>query len=260
MKALIASDESVTVRGISAALQLAGFEVDVVRTLTPLVDRLRHSEPGPLVFVIDLDRVPVLELGAPQLTALIEAGTARNQTVLVLTSVVPQTMAEGLFYWAKPCTKQDIQSAFSRLSTPPSHLRFGRFEQAETPSLPAAPTPIDWRVISELIGESDSDQRGLIVDYLELGLDAHLAFAAALGVVDLNTIARATHRLSGGLGSVGALHAAALAQRVNVAARARDFELVMSLGASLLSELSRVEQTLREALELPLGPTKRAAS
>ena len=128
-------------------------------------------------------------------------------------------------------------SAGFRTETPPGFSRTAQNSdmQLRESSTPMSSDTFDPTALGELLDLGDEDDRGLVVELIEIFLrDAPArvqALVEAAATRDFGGVERAAHALRGSAGNLGALAVQRLAESLQVAGRLRDRDAATSRAA-----------------------------
>lgn len=224
MKALLFSDEPMTVAIGSLRLREAGFDVMVVTEPEVLFLHVSPGGPGVVVVDLDVDR-PLDSRFILRLRAAVRAAGA------TLVAVGAGPFAAGVWPLSvrKPFTSEQA-STWRAAGT----NRLGQ----------ACATPFSVQRLAGTLGGSEDDALDLLSDYASMALDQHQTLRAAIAEENWALVGERAHRLCGSLGAIEAREAAYTCRALMQAAAAADVERARDLARRTLQLLDAVEACL----------------
>jgi two-component system, sensor histidine kinase and response regulator len=115
----------------------------------------------------------------------------------------------------------------------------------EAPPPPPAPAPVDWTSFMQSLDGDEVLARELVDLFIESGDETLAAIVSALGMRDYAAVSEQAHSLKGASANLRATATAAVAAKLEAAARTGDTPEIDTLATALRTEVTRTIQYLR---------------
>ena len=112
-------------------------------------------------------------------------------------------------------------------------------------AVPAAPAPVDWKEFMQSMDNDATLARELIDLFIESGDESLAAIVSALGMRDYVAVGEQAHSLKGASANLRATATAAVAAKLEAAARSGDTPQIDTLATALRTEVTRTIEYLR---------------
>jgi two-component system, sensor histidine kinase and response regulator len=245
---LLAEDNAVNQKVARLALEKLGHRVDIVGTGREAVE---HWNAGGYDLILMDCQMPELDgYEATRAIRVQEAGRARVPIVALTAHAMKgadeHCLAAGMdAHLSKPLDREALDRCLTKFFGQTAEQPVVNDENTAKNTTLTVQSPVDIAALHALLDGDSSLERELIDDYASTGSAALKAILDAIAANDLSGVQHAAHTLKGASASLYAGASAALAGRVESAAKSGAHAQVGVLAEELGQEVTRTIEFLR---------------
>jgi CheY-like chemotaxis protein len=254
LRVVVAEDNRVNQLVITRMLERLGHAVVMCATGREAIAAVESESPDLVLMDIQMPELDGFAATKAIRQAEAEQPARRRVPIIALTAFAMTSDRERCFaagmdeYLSKPIKGPELVVALAR---------FGG-EAPPPPERATAPPAFDESVALEQAGGDRELLTELLGIFAEDGADHLRALHAAMAASDPAALMQAAHTLKGSLGVLGAVTAAALAERLEALGRAGGLEGAVTVLAAFEPEVQRVFRAATEAVRGPAVPARLA--